>query len=162
MSAAASGDSSERAAALLVIRARMKNDARMGDASLPEGDAALESVPSALGNVFFLRLASAAGDRYGYGDTNKRADAAGGGYGWGEKAVIANPRLQRAFVTTMGFHRYFFDLAHGGALGAPTSDEYSFEGGSRQDFELGSTFWAPSRGCWHVLAANAISEPEAK
>ena len=151
---------SPRAAALALIRMRMKNDARMGaEPPMPETEADVEEVSLPGAALFLFRLSSAAGDRYGFGAEAARTAAPGGGYGWGDKAIVANLRVGRAFVTTMGFHRYVFDMGHISALGAPTSDEYPFEGGSRQDFETGSTFWAPGRGCWHVAAsADAVAE----
>ncbi len=137
--------------ALFLIRSRIDNDKKMGPADLPTMEC-VQSLSMGDGStVYFCSLEALPGDRYGYGNAAARPNVAGGGYGWGNKAVVANLNVQRAYVTTMGFHRYYFDLGHGRVLGAPISDEYGHDGGSKQDFEKGSTFWAQGRGCWHTL-----------
>ncbi len=100
---------------------------------------------------YFTVVNSAPGDRYGYGDPMARQHARLAAFGWGNKAVVANLDLNNAFVTTMGFHRYYWDLGNHQHLGLPRSDEYGFEGGSKQDFTLGYSIWKASRGCYHEL-----------
>ena len=59
---------SPRAAALALIRMRMKNDARMGaEPPMPETEADLEEVSLLPAALFLFRISSAAGDRYGFG-----------------------------------------------------------------------------------------------
>lgn len=100
---------------------------------------------------YFVIVNSAPGDRYGYGDQTTRQQARLSQFGWGNKAVIVNIETKGAFVTTMGFHRYFWDLNNCQNLGLPKSDEYGYESGSKQDFTLGYTLWNPARGCFHKL-----------
>mmetsp|Transcript_6219 Transcript_6219/g.6815 ORF Transcript_6219/g.6815 Transcript_6219/m.6815 type:complete len:209 (+) Transcript_6219:98-724(+) len=72
-----------------------------------------------------------------------------GKFGWGVKAIIANVERDRAFILTMGFHGFFFQ--HVQSKGIPLSDEYSVEGGgSRQDFEKGSSYWSPDTRCYFI------------
>ena len=46
-------------------------------------------------------------------------------------------------IDKMFINQYFL-TALGGIF-----DEYSFDGGSRQDCELGKMLYRPVRGCWH-------------
>ena len=80
--------------------------------------------------------------------------------GWGNKALVANLRLNKAFVTTMGFHRMYWERGHNKNLGAPIGDEYGHfnsphkelgKSGSSQDFERGSLHWNPARAMWETL-----------
>ena len=82
--------------------------------------------------------------------------------GWGNKALVANLRLNKAFVTTMGFHRAYWEFGHNKHLGAPVGDEYGHfnsphkelgKSGSSQDFERGSLHWNPTRGVWSALTS---------
>ena len=81
--------------------------------------------------------------------------------GWGNKAVVANNRLGRAFLTTMGFHSMYWGnksrhVKWFQKLGHPTSDEQALEGhgdlqGSMQHFEHGYLWWSAQHGCNAVL-----------
>ena len=124
----------------------MKNDDGFAGVRLP----ALADLRS-MGGVHFYGIPSAEGDQDGFGSAEERSAAPGAKLGWGCKAVIANLQARAALVTTMGFHRYYFDLENGAALGAPKSDEYGHEGGARQDCERGRMLWMPDRGVWHEL-----------
>ena len=134
--------------ALDVITARMEQEGL--HALLPLATSSLRSINLANNErLFYVLISAAADDRYGYGSTSARVNAVGSQFGWGDKAVIANTAQGRAFVTTMGFHRYCFDLGNIVQLGVPLGDEYGCEGGAKQEFAHGNTFWKPTRGCYH-------------
>ncbi|GMI01629.1 hypothetical protein TrLO_g11101 [Triparma laevis f. longispina] len=89
--------------------------------------------------LYYMMFESADGDKYGYNPA-ARAAARGGNLGWGSKALIVNFAANEAYFTTMGFHRYFWDLKKWKALGLPLSDEQGVKpelgGGSKQDFRV--------------------------
>ena len=73
-------------------------------------------------------------------------------HGWGKKAFVANLRLKEVFMTQMGFHRVYWERGDILKLGAPTSNEMGFQGGSRQTFEHGELRWQPGKGCYMVAS----------
>jgi hypothetical protein len=103
--------------------------------------------------AYYVAVPAAPGDLYG-GNPQARSQGKLHRFGWGNKAVIANMERQDAFVTTKGFHRYYWELSQGRhkeELGLPCSDEYVYEGGSRQDCMKGYMLWKSGMGCSHVL-----------
>ena len=70
--------------------------------------------------------------------------------GWGKKALVANLRMKRAFLTQMGFHRVYWERNGLKHLGEPMSDEIGHPSGSgsRQIFERGNLNWLPEKGCF--------------
>jgi hypothetical protein len=111
---------------------------------------------------YYMMIGCAEGDKHGYGTPEARKAARGGALGWGDKSVVVNFEASAAYFTTMGFHRYYWELGKWKALGLPISDEYGLPaekgGGSRQDFELGVTYWKPGKGIFHVLNGEEGSE----
>jgi hypothetical protein len=79
--------------------------------------------------------------------------------GWGDKSVIANILLGKAFITTMGFHNGYWGNGWRHHLGLPLSDEYAHAGGTKQDFELGSMYWFGSTGVRYELNPVSSSAP---
>ena len=69
-----------------------------------------------------------------------------------KKAFVANLRLKEVFMTQMGFHRVYWERGDILKLGAPTSNEMGFQGGSRQTFEHGELRWQPGKGCYLVAS----------
>ena len=93
-------------------------------------------------------------------------DAGGAVGGWGEKAMIANLRLNKSFITQMGFHRAYWSREAVLKLGAPIGDEYGNSdpphdkcgGGATQKFELGNLYWNSSKGVF--MTAKEVEEKE--
>jgi hypothetical protein len=69
------------------------------------------------------------------------------GGSWGPVIIMVGDGVGRVHLILGGIRNYYLSVGHVYSwLGYPTSEEFQWNGGVRQDFQGGSLFWTSSGG----------------